>query len=99
MLDSTVPFRDVPCLRLSSAAVAGDHRWVAVGRAARDRAVWITGYFEAIVFNRGILVNQNIPTDLPPVMAESDKLKQVFLNLFITRFIEFHHHSLAQSCS
>lgn len=31
--------------------------------------------------NRGILVNQDIPADLPPVMADSDKLKQVFLNL------------------
>lgn len=30
---------------------------------------------------RGILVDQNIPADLPPVMADSDKLKQVFLNL------------------
>jgi PAS domain S-box-containing protein len=31
--------------------------------------------------NRGILVEQSIPADLPPVMADSDKLKQVFLNL------------------
>jgi two-component system sensor kinase FixL len=31
--------------------------------------------------NRGILINQIIPTDLPSVMADADKLKQVFLNL------------------
>lgn len=31
--------------------------------------------------NRGILVEQKIPANLPPVMADSDKLKQVFLNL------------------
>ena len=32
-------------------------------------------------FNRGIRINQFIPTDLPFVMADGDKLKQVFLNL------------------
>ncbi len=35
----------------------------------------------AYYFGRGILVQQEIPVDLPPVMADSDKLKQVFLNL------------------
>jgi two-component system sensor kinase FixL len=31
--------------------------------------------------NRGILIKQIVPTDLPSVMADADKLKQVFLNL------------------
>jgi two-component system sensor histidine kinase HydH len=31
--------------------------------------------------NRGILINQNLPTDLPSVIADADKLKQVILNL------------------
>jgi signal transduction histidine kinase len=31
--------------------------------------------------NRGILIKQIIPTDLPPVTADADKLKQVILNL------------------
>jgi signal transduction histidine kinase len=30
---------------------------------------------------RGVLVNQNVPTNLPSVIADADKLKQVFLNL------------------
>jgi two-component system sensor kinase FixL len=30
---------------------------------------------------RGILINQIVPADLPPIMADADKLKQVFLNL------------------
>jgi two-component system sensor kinase FixL len=32
-------------------------------------------------FSRGIIVQQDIPADLPLVVADSDKLKQVFLNL------------------
>ena len=32
-------------------------------------------------FNRGIRINQMIPADLPLVMADADKLKQVCLNL------------------
>jgi two-component system sensor kinase FixL len=32
-------------------------------------------------FSRGIIVQQEIPADLPLVVADSDKLKQVFLNL------------------
>lgn len=31
--------------------------------------------------NRGILINQNVPPDLPSVIADADKLKQIFLNL------------------
>jgi two-component system sensor kinase FixL len=31
--------------------------------------------------NRGILINQLVPSDLPSVIADADKLKQVFLNL------------------
>jgi PAS domain S-box-containing protein len=31
--------------------------------------------------NRGILINQSVPPDLPSVIADADKLKQVFLNL------------------
>ncbi|HYA27252.1 MAG TPA: ATP-binding protein, partial [Acidobacteriota bacterium] len=31
--------------------------------------------------NRGILINQSVPPDLPSIIADADKLKQVFLNL------------------
>ena len=32
-------------------------------------------------FNRGIRIKQLVPTDLPLVMGDADKLKQVILNL------------------
>ena len=32
-------------------------------------------------FNRGVRVNQLVPADLPFVMGDADKLKQVILNL------------------
>ena len=41
----------------------------------------LNGMYITAQLLRGILINQIVPADLPSVIADADKLKQVFLNL------------------
>lgn len=63
--------------RFVSRAEHFDFKPVSIPDVIRD----VLSLEQAHYINREVRVHQQVPADLPPVMGDADKLKQVFLNL------------------